>query len=459
MKFYRRWPIRSLILVAALPLPSLASADATDDYVKAQMRWLKIPGLSLAVCKNGRIIKAAGYGLADVDRKIPATAKTVYKIASVSKQFVAANVMRLIQERKIGLDDSVCKYLSSAPASWKPITIRRLMNHTSGLVREIPAADPTKPTSNSEVVNAAFSAPLQFPVGEKWGYSNIGYYVLAEVIAKVTRGSWPDSVRRNVFGPVGMNNTYKVTENNIPNMASGYEFRNRRLQPAEKWVALRPSGAFASTVLDMAKWDSALRSTQLFDAKSKHEIWSPASLANGQTKPYGFGWFLDPWNGHERTYHSGGVPGFVAEFQRFTKEGISVIVLCNLGSRDLSDFAIHIAGLYSKNLVPPLRPAIRDTNPGFTTKVKVLIESLSRSTFEPSMFTPNAARGIQQDIASGFPNSLREQGKLVRVELLESQSEGTGHHYLYRILYQNLILFAAFSVNSQGQIEKWSLAD
>ena len=145
----------SILLTAA---PS-AHADRVDDYIRARMRWEHIPGLSLAVIKDGKVVRAKGYGLANVETNTPATPETVYKIGSVSKQFLAAGILILLQEGKVRLDDRVATYVDGTPDAWKGITIRRLLTHTSGLVREPPGFDPFKVQPDADVIKTAFPFP------------------------------------------------------------------------------------------------------------------------------------------------------------------------------------------------------------------------------------------------------------------------------------------------------------
>src|SRR5262249_18758150 len=150
----------SLLVILPLLLQTTAvRADKVDDYVKAEMRKQRIPGLSLAVVKEGKVIKAEGYGRANVEHNVPAQPETVYKIASVSKQFIATGIMLLVQEGKIGLDDKVGKYLTGTPESWNSITIRHLLTHTSGIVREAPGFDPFKDQKDVDVIKSAFPLP------------------------------------------------------------------------------------------------------------------------------------------------------------------------------------------------------------------------------------------------------------------------------------------------------------
>ncbi len=451
--------LKSCTWISVLSLPVIGLADKVDDYVRAEMLWQKIPGLSIAVCKNGKVIKAQGYGYSNLETHAPAKASTPYKIGSISKQFLAAGVLVLVQKKKISLDDSIRKHLLRAPEAWSGITIRNLLNHTSGLVREIPGADPSKQTPNAKIVEELYNVPLRFAPGQKWEYSNMGYFVLAEVIQKASGQPWNDFIQKEVFTPIRMSNTHEATRKGALKQSKGYDTRNGQIQSAEIWPALRPSGAFVSTVLDFAKWDAALNGNSLLNQASREQMWIPAKLASGQTKAYGFGWFLDPWNGHRRVYHSGGVPGFVAEFQRFTDEGISVIVMANIGNRDLSDIAVRVAGFYKMDLAEPTRKAIADANPAFTVKVRQLLLSLAKGEFDRSFFTLEAEKGVIGDIANGFPQSLREQGNLRNIELLESKPEGNNHVYMYRAMYKHLTLYVTLALNEESRIKRWSMAD
>ena len=144
-----------------------ARADKVDDFVKAEMQRQHVPGVSVAVVKDGKIVKAEGYGLANIELNVPARPETVYKIGSVSKQFIASGIMMLIQEGKISLDDKISKFLDGTPDTWKDITIRHLLTHTSGIVREAPGFDPLKIQNDADVIKTAYPLPLRFTPGEK----------------------------------------------------------------------------------------------------------------------------------------------------------------------------------------------------------------------------------------------------------------------------------------------------
>ncbi len=310
------------------------------------MRRQNIPGLSLAVLSHGKVIKTAGYGLSNIKNRTPATPETIYKIASVSKQFIAAGIMSLVQAGQLNLGDPISKYLKDTPAAWSGITIHHLLTHTSGLARESPGFDPFKVQSDAEVIRAAYAVPLLFPPGARWEYSNLGYFVLAEVIRAKTGRPWADYLHERIFSPLGMNSTYPTnTRIALANRAQGY-VDNDALRDAGEWPALRPSGAFLSTVSDLAKWDAALTSGGILTDSIRRQMWTPVTLNDGSSAPYGFGWMLASVRGHRLVHHPGGMPGARADIARFVDDELTVIVLMNLDDVDIDAIVLGVATLY-----------------------------------------------------------------------------------------------------------------
>jgi CubicO group peptidase (beta-lactamase class C family) len=312
------------------------------------MNRQKIPGLSLVVLRNGEMIKAAGYGLADRKLRIAATPDTVYKIASASKQFIATGIMLLVQEGRIGLDDPLNKFIDGTPPAWNAIRIRHLLTHTAGLIREAPGFDPLKVQSDADVLRSAYAVPLRFAPGQKWEYSNTGYFALAEIIRKVSGQAWGDYLANRVFTPLGMQSTRTTPTNTtekVARYAQGY-VDNDALRDAPQWVALRPSGAFLSTVRDLAKWDAALRTESILTEPTRRQMWTPVTLNDGVTYPYGFGWMIATVKGHRLIHHPGGMPGFRADIARFVDDGLTIIVLMNLDDVNIDAIVGGLAAVY-----------------------------------------------------------------------------------------------------------------
>ena len=344
--------IASCTLVLWLATTVVTQADQTDDFIRAEMRRQNIPGLSLVVLRRGEVVKAEGYGLANIKLKIPATAQTVYRIASVSKQFIAAGIMVLVQDGRLDLGDSISKHLGGAPPQWNGITIRHLLTHTSGLVPEALGFDPFKTQSDASLISTAYPVPLRFAPGEKWEYSNTGYYVLAEIIRTASGRPWPEYIRDKVFRPSGMNSTWPTnTSEAVPNRAQGY-VDNDALREAPEWLALRPSGAFLSTAMDLAKWDATLYTDNVLNESTRRQMWTPVTLNDGSSYPYGFGWMFVDVNGHRLVHHPGGMPGARADISRFVDDGLTIILVMNLDDVDINAIVAGVAKLYLPARVP-----------------------------------------------------------------------------------------------------------
>jgi CubicO group peptidase (beta-lactamase class C family) len=312
-----------------------------------------VPGVSVVVVKEGRIVKAEGYGLANAELNVRATPQTVYEIGSVSKQFIAAGIMLLVQDGKMSLDDKVSTYLAASPTAWQAITVRHLLTHTAGIVNEPPAFDPYKLQSDADLVKSAYSVPLLFTPGADWTYSNAGYFALADIIRVVSGEPWDAFLQKRLFLPLAMTSTRTTTMEMVPNRAGGYAPINGKMGNAPPILAVRPSGAFLSTVLDLAKWDAALSVPSLLSATTLNQMWTPVTLNGGGTYGYGFGWQVDAVAGHKRVHHSGTMPGFRATIQRYVDDRLTVIVLTNAGNDDPGSIARLIAESYVPGLVEP----------------------------------------------------------------------------------------------------------
>jgi CubicO group peptidase (beta-lactamase class C family) len=318
---------------AAPAAPTSAASrlpDAVDEIVRSGMAAEHIPGLSLTVLRGGEIVRQSSYGYANLEHEIPVTAQTAFNIGSASKQIIAAGIMLLVQEGKIDLEASVSRYIGEVPDSWRPIKVRHLLAHTSGLVRDPPGFAPESDQPLMEVLGSAFPVPLLSPPGEKFEYCNTGYFVLAELITRVSGTPWQSFFEARFFRPLGMTGTRATSRIDIiPRRASGYAWKDGRIQNVTSYLALRPSGAFVSTAADMAKWEKSLVAGTLLSERSRALMWTRARLNDGEEAPYGFGWRLERVNGMREIGHAGSLPGFRAYYARYPDQDLTIIALVN----------------------------------------------------------------------------------------------------------------------------------
>lgn len=350
-----RVPFAALVLFT---LPAIGRADEVDGFVRAELARQKAPGLTLAVVHNGKVVKAEGYGLANVEHNVPAKRETVYQSGSVGKQFTATAVMLLVEDGKINLDDPVSKYLPDTPESWKDVTVRHLLTHTAGIKEYTGILDLRKDYTEDELLAKAYAFPTEFPPGTKHSYSNTGYAVLGILASKVAGQFYGDFLRERVFDPLGMKTARIISESDIiPNRAAGYQLVGGKLQN-QGWVAPKLNttgdGSLYLTVDDFIKWDAALESGKLLKKASLDEMWTPVKFKDGKEHPYGFGWALAPRNGHRYVGHGGAWQGFTAVIDRYPDDKLTVVVMMNLGAPAGSPgrVAAGVAAFYVPELAP-----------------------------------------------------------------------------------------------------------
>jgi CubicO group peptidase (beta-lactamase class C family) len=346
-------------LLLALVAPPAVRADEVDAYIQARLMEQSIPSLSLAVIKDGNVVKAQGYGLANVEHNVPAKPETVYHSASVGKQFTATAVMMLVEEGRLGLDDKISMYLDPIPDAWQDVTVRHLLSHTSGIKTYSynPQLDLNfrQDYTEAELLQKAASLPPDFAPGAKWSYSNTGYVLLGMIIRKATGEFYGDMLQKRVFTPLGMDTARIVNEADIvPNRAAGYRLVGRELKN-QNWVSpslnTTADGSLYLSVLDMAKWDAALYTEKLLKRSSLEQTWTPVKTADGKTNTYGFGWQLRDANGHKIVEHTGSWQGFSTVITRIPDDKLTVIVLANLAQVNARQLIHDVVGLYLPSVV------------------------------------------------------------------------------------------------------------
>ncbi len=343
--------MNKLLLFFFLPALTFAQVDSTDIIVTQMMEMQKIVGLSLAVIKDGQTVTNKGYGLANVELNVPVTSETVIRLGSVSKQFFTTAIVKLMQDGKLDIEDSVHKFFPDAPETWRPIKIKNLMSHTSGLQREGPAYDNFKIQPDINIIKSAYRLPIVFYPGEKYQYCNLAYFMLADIIKQVSDMPWQDYIDSALFKPAGMNNSYLTDFYEIiPNRASGYMHNNGTLMNATSMHAIRPSGGFLSTSSDMIKWEKAISEEKIILTKDNWEkLWQPFIKTSDKAdlkEYYGFGWIINEYNGHKVILHHGSNVGFRSSFVRFVDDGLSIIILTNTNEANPGIIANALADYY-----------------------------------------------------------------------------------------------------------------
>ena len=395
----RRSLIAILLLVGVLlAVAAPARADRIDDYIKTEMQKRRIPGLALAVVRNGTVVKMQGYGLANLDHDVPVTPDTVFELASVTKQFTAAAIMKLVEEGKLQLDDPILWHLPQGPATWSAITVRHLLTHTAGLPgleENFKALWPGGPRLNYSTVqlfNAATKDALSFPAGERFQYSDVGYFLLGMIIEHVSGERYADFLDERFFRPLGMTSTSVIDQWKIlKHRAAGYTIRDGQLVNIRRVAQAELASHYGvmSTVKDLVKWEAALAAGRVVSVASLGQMWTPVRLNDGSTFPYGFGWDVAERRGHRAISHTG-ITG--TELSRFPDDRLTVIVLTNLGAHigarlPVSPWGLTlgVAGRYIPGMLVSTQKAEPDPDPAATERLRDILGRLARGEDVPTV--------------------------------------------------------------------------
>ncbi|MCX6279950.1 MAG: serine hydrolase [Bacteroidetes bacterium] len=307
-----------------------------DYYISHIFRSLQIdtmPGASVLVSQNGDIIYQKGFGYADIEKKIPVTPDTKFKIGSISKQFTAVAILKLQEEGKIKTEDKLSKYIPDFPRG-NEVTIYQLLTHTSGIhdYNSTPNLDMTKPVTPQALLDIIKKLPYDFNPGERYLYNNSGYFILGYIVAQLSGKTLGEYLNETFFKPLGMKNS-GIYETNIVlnNEAQGYSMNGGKVKKADfqemSWTL--GVGSIYSTTKDLYKWNEAIFNEKVLSNATLKAAFTQAGLNSGSKVDYGFGWFLITNRGLKFIQHSGGVSGFSAFLGRQPENKLTVCVLLN----------------------------------------------------------------------------------------------------------------------------------
>jgi CubicO group peptidase (beta-lactamase class C family) len=443
---------------AAAPAPDLARVD---EYVRAEMARQKIPGLSVGIVLKGEVVKAQGYGEANVEHRVPVTPDTIFQSGSVGKQFTAAAVMLLVEDGKIGLDDPLTKYFPDAPANWGRIRVRHLLTHTSGLPDYTGGTvDYRKDYTEDDLRRMAYALEPEFAPGARWNYSNTGYVLLGILVRKASGAFYGDLLRSRVFQPLGMTTARVISEEDIvPNRAAGYRLENGALKN-QAWVSptlnTTADGSLYLSLRDVIAWDRGIREQRLLKPGSWTQILTPVSLNSGKPYPYGFGWTVEPVNDRRAYSHGGSWQGFQTFILRFPDEGLTVIVLSNLAQSDPGRIAERIAGIVNPALTRPELTAIGQRDPAVDDRVRGVLAAAAAGTLSPAEFAYVRA-GFFPDAPKRYAKLLGEAGPLESLTLMQARDLGDDRVYVYDVKFARAMLRLRLGLAPDGKIAVFDL--
>ncbi len=356
-------PVVSRTCLAVVSLVCLISAagfaQSTSARLDSLMRTLAARGQfngSVLIAEHGSVVYENGFGLADAGKNIPFTPATPCYLASLSKQFTAMAVMMLAEQRKLSYDDPLTKYVPSFPPYARSVTLRHLLNHTSGIPDYVGLGLERPGLTNDDVLKALVGQDsLDFTPGEQFRYSNSGYVLLAMIVEKVSGETYGAFLQRRIFEPLGMNHTFvrDASRRDVPDAARGV---NRFGANDDYDLLTAGDGGIYSSADDLFKWDQALYTEKLVKSSTLAEAFSRGRLNDGTESGYGFGWGIMTYKGETIETHAGRYGGFNTYIKRFPKERNTIIFLTNHDFKDMGAIGNALAGvLYDEPYTLPKR--------------------------------------------------------------------------------------------------------
>lgn len=312
-----------------------------------------VPGASLIVIKDGKIMLKKAYGLADLEEKAPVESRSAFRLASVTKQFTAMCIMILQERGKLKYSDNLCEIFPDFPEYGKEITIERLLHHTSGLIdyESILPDTLTGQVHDDDVLQMMKEQDsTYFEPGLKYQYSNTGYAVLAMIIEKLSGMTFAQFLDKNIFQVLNMKNSvaYEKGISEVPNRTYGYANTDSGFifRDQSRTSAVLGDGGIYTTVEDMFKWDQALYTDKLVSFESLEKAWTPANPPETPDNIYGFGWRIDEYKGHKRMHHNGSTSGFRNCIQRFPDDSLTILLLTNRDEPNVFPVVQSVSDLY-----------------------------------------------------------------------------------------------------------------
>ncbi len=332
-------------------------SERIDQLMQAHT-GIAFPGAAVLVVKNGEPIHQRGYGMADLENDIVATAETNYRLASLSKAFTSLAIVILVERGLVDYEAPMTHYLDGFSAYGDDIKIRHLLHHQSGLKdyeSRIPTHWTHQLTDHDVVEILSWQSGTDFAPGSEYRYSNAGYSALAVIVSKVSGMSFAEFLHREIFLPLGMLNSvaYEKDISAVSNRAYGYTSLDKGLfvqTDQNRASAILGDGGVYSSVTDMFYWDQALYSLPMISEASRQKIFTPGRLNDGTSTNYGFGWNIEFWQDRRRISHTGSTIGFRSVFRRFPDQGFSVFIIANQSNVSLCDIADLIADMYFEDM-------------------------------------------------------------------------------------------------------------
>lgn len=451
-----------LLAVQAPVQDSVAQSAKVDTLMAAIMTERHIPGAAIAVVRGNRIILTRTYGVGSVELETPVAPGSVFLLASVTKTFTALGILMLAEEGKLGLDSAIGRYLAPIPATWSGITVRHLLTHTAGLKDrfEFQGGRFFMDYTTGQMRQAAEATPVDTTPGARFRYSDQGYFLLGQVIEKVSGQTYRQFLQERIFRPAGMTSSTTLDQRElVKGRVPSYLLRQGGPIPAPRSYQFGLVSHFGIliTATDLAKYSIALLRGDIGSARIREQMWTISLLAGGQplrvgSVLYGLGWFLEPFAGHRAVYHAGstGTALYIAP-----DDSLAVVVLTNLeqlAGSDPEGIARDIAEVYAPWLNWRSMAGAPDPDAPFTTRVKDQLWAVASGQADSTAFSPGFWRSLRPTLPAQR-RGLERLGPPKTVTHLSTDMIGTEWLVQWRAEYQDVIMLVKGVRDREGKID------
>jgi CubicO group peptidase (beta-lactamase class C family) len=419
--------------IMLLMIISVFSMDAQDqipqqtniDNIFSRWDTQDAPGGTVGIIKDGELIFTKGYGMANLDYNIPNESKTIFRIASTSKQFTAASIILLSEQGKLSLEDTLMKFFPNFPAYANEVTVQHLLNHTSGVRDYLILARLSGLTVEDyytdQIVEKLLTnqQELNFAPGDEYLYSNSGYWLLGQIVEKVSGFTLAEFAKKNIFDPLGMNDTHFHNNHNliVKNRASGYRpDRKGGYYIYDTTLDMIGDGGVFTNIYDLAKWDAAFYNSKSFNRDFWNKLTKNGILNNGSKIRYANGLNIITYKGLKAIHHSGANVGYKAELIRFPEAKFSVVILANRTDADPTKMAYKVADLFLKDTYKKEeRTQIKKSTPKRKDLQSITLTKKELKTFEGFYWDHKNKTSRKLEVRNDTLNYVRGNGRATKM--------------------------------------------
>ena len=436
-------------------LCSLLLADDVDDMIRKEMAAARIPGMSVLITQNDKVIKRTAYGKADLELDVPMTTDHVMESGSIGKTFTATVILQLIEEGKLSLTDTLGKRLKDCPAPWKDLTLQMLLSHTSGLpdYAVVPGLGLIEKWDKADWFKKMPTLPFDFTPGTQFAYSNSNYWLLGFVAEEAGGKPILDLVRERISDKIGLKRTYVADEYAIiPNRAKGYLRNGATLLNGPAIAPGYGDGSLINSCEDLAAFEKAMRDGKLLKPASVALMQTAYRLPNGRKAGYGYGWFVRDVNKVKVVSHGGNTAGYFASLFRVPSKDLTIVVEGNIHDVGGDGISQKIAELY----VPELRyvklPEATDPDPGATARRLEVIKSLATRTLNEDLLDPDMIARLKTGRGQMVMGSFAKFKDLAKLSYLNSEAADPDTVVRYRGELAGKTYLLVFTITKAGKV-------